>query len=295
MPTNEKGEQRKASEMAAELGRLFGTKKAKKAIAEKARNEVIMPAVNTDGSPRKLDSATNATLDEIGEAGANMATREELQAAVDASKPVPKANLDAEDIQGVYDPVALIGRDTLNSLPFKDWQESIESGEGVSVSSRYVASRVNDVARGPNRTSRLRLLRYIYYLIVFYASATRKGRTRKAARKKDFCEVTGASPQVASHIHNKFSERGEINSFHDALILTHLFAFASIIDNFELETQHLREDLGIDHEKFAQHFSEIGGRVVQAKERGTGKTMRVARLTLPLQFPKQRRVRQRRR
>lgn len=278
--------------MATELGRLFGTKKAKKAIAEKERNEITVPV---GGSPKKLDNATNATLDLIGEAGANMATREELQATVDASKPVPKANLEAEDIQDVYDPVALIGRDTLNSLPFKDWKESIESGEGVNLSSRFVASRVDNVARGPNSASRLRLLRYIYYLIIFYASASRKGRTRKAPRKKEFCEVSGASSQVASQIQHKFTDRGEINSFHEALILTHLFAFASIIDNFELEIEHLREDLGIDREKFSQHFSEIGGRVMQAKERGTGKTVRVARLALPLQFPKQRRIRQKRR
>lgn len=281
--------------MATELGRLFGTKKAKKAIAEKERNEITMPATNVDGSPKKLDRATNATLDLIGEAGAGMATREQMQATVDAYKPVPKANLEAEDIQDVYDPVVLIGRDTLNSVPFKDWKESIESGEGIDVSSRYVASRVTDVARGPNSASRLRLLRYIYYLIVFYASASRKGRTRKAVRKKDFCELSGASSQVASQIHNKFAERGEINSFHDALILTHVLALVSVIDNFELEIQHLREDLGIDQEKFSQHFGEIGGRVVQAKERGTGKTVRVARLALPLHFPKQRRIRQKRR
>lgn len=281
--------------MATELGRLFGTKRAKKAILEKERNEITMPSANANGSPQKLNRATAATLDSIGEAGADMATREEMQANIDATKPVPKANLEAEDIQDVYDPVALIGSDILNSIPFKDWKESIESGEGVNVTSRYVASRVEDVARGPNSASRLRLLRYVYYLIVFYTSATRKGRSRKALRRKEFCELTGASAQVSSQIVHKFAEKGEINSFHDALILTHIFAFVSIIDNFELEVQLLREDLGIDQDKFTQHFHEIGGRVVQAKERDTGKVVRVARLALPLQFPKQRRIRQKRR
>lgn len=281
--------------MATELGRLFGSKKAKKAILEKERNEIMLPSTNADGSPKKMNRAAEATLDVIGEAGEKMATREELQATVDASKPVPRANLEAEDIQDVYDPVSLIGRDILNSVPFKDWKESIESGEGVNVSSRYVASRVDDVARGPNHASRLRLLRYIYYLITFYTSAARKGHSRRAARKKDYCEVSGASGAIASHLHGKFSDRGDINSFHDALILTHIFAFVSILDNFELEIQHLREDLGIDQEKFAQHFHEIGGRVIQAKERDTGRAIRVARLALPLQFPKQRRMRQKRR
>lgn len=279
--------------MATELGRLFGSKRAKKAILEKEKNAVKLPGAGEDGSP-ELDKAASATLDVIGEAGATMATRDEMQATVDATKPVPKANVDAEDIHDVYDPAELIGADTLNSVPFKDWKEGVESGEGVNVTSRWVATRVDEVARGPNSISRLRLLRYTYYLIAYYASSSRKGHRRQAPRKKDFRDLTGASGQVAMQIQDKFTDRGEINSYHDALLLTHIFAFASIIENFEFDIQFLREDLRIDQEKFGQHFHEIGGRVVSAKERGSGKVVQVAKLALPLRFPKQRRMRMRR-
>lgn len=288
-------EQLKASEMALELGRLFGSKRAKRAIAEKERNQITLPGAHPDGSPKKLDRAAAATLDVIGEAGASMATREELQAVIDATKPVPKANLDADDIQDVYDPVELIGTDILNGVWVKDWQDAVKSGEGVDVSSKYVASRINRIAQGPNSTSRLRLLRYTYFLIAYYASSSKKRHTRYALRRKEFQELTQATGTVTIHIHTKFSNRGEINSYHDALLLTHIFAFASILDNFEFDIQYLREDLKIDQEKFAQHFHEIGGRVMQAKELGTGKIVQVARLALPLRFPKQRRIRQARR
>jgi DNA-directed RNA polymerase I subunit RPA49 len=280
--------------MATELGRLFGSKRAKRAIADQERNIIALPGTNPDGSA-KLDRAAAETLDVIGEAGASMATREELQATVDATKPVPKANLDAEDIQDVYDPIVLIGADVLNSVSVKVWQDAVKGGEGVEVSSKYVASRINRIAQGPNSTSRLRLLRYTYFLISYYASSTRKRGGRQALRRKEFQELADAPSGVAMHIQDKFSSRGDINSYYDALLLTHIFAFASILDNFELEIEYLREDLKIDQEKFAQHFHEIGGRVVQAKDLGTGRLVRVARLALPLQFPRIRKIRQARR
>src|SRR5690606_2791087 len=103
----------------------------------------------------KLSAATTATLDAIGEASADMATREELQVALDAMRPIPKPNLDATEIQDVYDPLDIIGPEILNTIRVTDWQEACANGEGVQLPSKYVASRLNAVARGPNATSRL--------------------------------------------------------------------------------------------------------------------------------------------
>ncbi|SPO03006.1 related to DNA-directed RNA polymerase A (I) chain [Cephalotrichum gorgonifer] len=289
----EKDQPTSRMEMATELGRLFGTKRAKKAIVEKERNEIAMPATNADGSPVKMNRAEAATLDVIGEAGAGMATREELQATIDATKPVPKANLEAEDIHDVYDPMEIIGPSVLNNIPVKDWQDAVENNTELNLNSHYVARLVMPVGHGPNSMARLRLLRYIHYLIQYYTLATRKRSSRRAMRKKEFEEATGASSQMSAHLQNKYTNRGEINSYFDAMIITHILALASIIDSFEFDITRLRMDLRIDQEKFSQHFQEIGGRVVQAKEQATGKVVQVARLTLPLRFPKQRTIRRR--
>ena len=279
-----------------DLGRLFGSKRAKKAIEEKARNEISVPTLNTDGTPKALSAATNATLDAIKEASADMASREELQATLDATKPIPKPNMDAKDIQDVYDPLEIIGAEILNSIRVKDWQDACENGEGVQVTSKFVASRLNTVARGPNSTERLRLLRYIYYLIVYYTNATRKRGGRTAMLKKNFKALTDASDIIADHFLRKFTNgRGEINSYFDSLILTHILAFASVIDNFSFDVQFLREDLKIDQEKLTTHFHEIGGRVKELKDKSTGRVMHIATLSLPLHFPRQRKIRQRRR
>src|SRR5690606_13879095 len=160
------------------------------------RNEIAMPVRNADGTPRKLAAAEEATLDAIGSATVGMATREELQAAADAVKPIPKANLEASDIQDVYDPLALIGAEILNSIRVNDWQHAVDTNEGVRTPSKYVASRLNAVAQGPNNTSRLRLLRYTYFLILYYANTTRKRQSRFAMLKKNFKALTEAPDQV---------------------------------------------------------------------------------------------------
>lgn len=287
--------QMKHSDLMNDLGRLFGSKRAKKAIEEKARNEIALPTMNEDGTPMVLGEAENATLDAIKSASAGMATRDELQASIDSTKPIPHANLEATEIQDVYKPEDVIGAEILNGIRIKDWQEACDKGEGVQLMSKFVASRLNNVARGPNSASRLRLLRYIYYLIVYYTNATRKRAGRTAMLKKDFKSITGASDTISDHFLRTFTNgRGEINSYYDSLMLTHTLALASVLDGFTFDVQFLREDLKIDMEKFSTHFKEIGGRVKELKEKSTGRVKHVATLALPLQFPRQRRIRQRR-
>ncbi|CAI4219161.1 unnamed protein product [Parascedosporium putredinis] len=253
------------------------------------------PTMNEDGTPMVLGEAESATLDAIKSASAGMATRDELQASIDSTKPIPHANLEATEIQDVYKPEEIIGAEILNGIRIKDWQEACDKGEGVQLMSKFVASRLNNVARGPNSASRLRLLRYIYYLIVYYTNATRKRAGRTAMLKKDFKSITGASDTISDHFLRTFTNgRGEINSYYDSLMLTHALALASVLDGFTFDVQFLREDLKIDMEKFSTHFKEIGGRVKELKEKSTGRVKHVATLALPLQFPRQRRIRQRR-
>ena len=101
-------------ERKTDLGQTFGTKKAKKAIRDNVLNAIAPQKKAGDNSPTKIDNASRAMLNSVGAITSKMATREELQAAVDDAKPIPRANLEAEDIQDVYDPAAIIGADILN-------------------------------------------------------------------------------------------------------------------------------------------------------------------------------------
>jgi len=275
----------------ADLGQAFGTKKAKKALDAVTMNAISPQKKIGDNSPTKVDAADRAMLRTVGEVTATMATRDELQAVVDDAKPVPVANLDAEDIQDVYDPESIIGHDILKLVPIREWQEKAQHKEGIQVPSRFVAARVNALATNEDAVTRLRVLRYLSFVLLLYLS-TRPGR-QKGARllpsREKLREVLQPAPEaVVENIRRKFSDGGEMRKFHIDLLCTHCCVFACIVDNFEVDTQNLRDDLRLDQKMMNQYFYEIGGRVKPVTNKEAGGTKHIARLALPLDFPKQR-------
>ncbi|OLN88324.1 DNA-directed RNA polymerase I subunit RPA49 [Colletotrichum chlorophyti] len=279
-----------------DLGQTFGTKKAKKAIESVALN-AIDPNKSQNSAPKKLDTAAKAILQEIGGVTATMASREELQAAVDDAKPVPKPNLEAEAIQDVYDPDEFIGREILAAIPVKDWIEPTKKGEDVQCYSRHVASRIKKVVDSGN-VSKTRLLRYFYLLFLFYTMAApgKQRGTKRIPQRDKLKERMAPAPQVViEHIRRKFSDGGEMRKFHIDLLITHCCAVLCIVDNFEVETSQLREDLRLDQKEINNYFYEIGAKVKQVAGKEKGKSQYVAKLSLPLSFPKLRSIAPKRR
>lgn len=280
------------TDMKNELGQAFGTKKAKKAIVAMAEN-ALTPRKGPDGEPLKLGDEDLALMDSIKESTANMATREELQAAVDQARPVPKGNYEAADIQDVYDPKDIIGGEILNAIPIRDWQEKAKKQEEIQVPSRFVANRINRVAANEHAAQRLKMLRYMLFLLIFWVSTTSgKGHgAKRIAKREKLRELLAPAPEaVIENIRRKFSDNGEMRKIHIDLLMTHCCVFASIIDSFDVNTFDLREDLRIDQKQINQYFHEIGARTRQTRK--DDKTENLARLALPLQFPRLRQQRQ---
>ncbi|KAF5027880.1 hypothetical protein F66182_21 [Fusarium sp. NRRL 66182] len=284
-------------DLKTDLGQTFGTKKAKKAIQENVLN-AIAPQKKAGDAPTKIDAAARAMLNSVGEITSTMASREELQAVVDEAKPVPVANMDATEIQDVYDPKKIIGADILKMVPVREWQEKAQHKDSIQVPSRFVAARVNRVAGNEDAVDRLRVLRYFFFVLLFYLHSKPgkvKG-TRSVPPRDKLREALSPAPEaVIESIRRKFSDRGEMRKFHIDLLMTHCCVFASIVDNFEVDTQNLRDDLKIDQKTMNAYFHEIGGRVRPVTNKDTKITVTVARLTLPLNFPKQRHIAPKRR
>jgi len=275
--------------MRTELGEAFGTKKSKKAI-----RAVIENAITSTGAPGRMAQGDLALMDSIKGTTENMATREELEAVVEQARPVPQGNYDAEEIQDVYIPAEIIGAEILNSIPVMDWQDSVKAQEAISVPSRFVANRISRVAHNENAVERLRVMRYLLLVIIFWAT-TRQGRergTRTIGKRDQLKSVMGGVPDmVVENIRRKFSDGGVMRKTHVDLLMTHCCVFASIIDNFEVNTLDLREDLKLEQKQLTQYFMEVGARMTQSKK--GDKVDHIARLALPLQFPKVRQVRSR--
>ncbi|KAL2753314.1 hypothetical protein ACRALDRAFT_1083033 [Sodiomyces alcalophilus JCM 7366] len=274
-----------------DLGQTFGTRKAKKIIESNAMNAIVQDTGAGDGSgPEKLDAASKAMLSQIGQATSSMATREQLQAAIDESKPVPPANLEADEVADVYDPNVFIGAEILKAVPVRDWHEAVQRNDDIQVMSRFVARRVQAMGQQDRALEKLRLLRYLYFLIVFFLH-TKEGRqrgTRRIPPKEVMARNLAPAPQaVVENIRRKFSDGGEMRKFHIDLLMTHCCLLTCLLDNFETEPQDLREDLRVDQKTINQYFQEIGARILQRKRPGETKSRSIAKLALPLRFPKQ--------
>ena len=287
-------------DMRKDLGHAFGTKKAKKALAAVTENAIApeQGLASAGASPSKLNASQRAVMDSIQEVTAGMASREDLQAAADAAKPVPPGNFDAEEVQDVYRLEELIGGEILNSIPIKDWQDQIKKNTTKQHQSAFVAGRLVTIGQGPDSVKRLRALRYLDLLIKFQRSAKagKERGTKRVLPKDKLREALQPAPEpVVENIRRKFSTSGEMRKFHVDLVHTYCCALAAVLANYHFDTSTLRYDMGLDDKQFAQYFREIGGRVkvVRGAEKGTQTQM--ATLSLPLEFPKQRHIAPRRR
>lgn len=233
-------------------------------------------------------------MDSLKETTANMATREELQAAIDQAKPVPEGHYDAGEIQDVYIPEEIIGAEVLKAIPVRDWQKDVKAGKNVQLPSRFVARRLNRIAAHEDALLRLRVLRYLYWLIRFWHATSpgkERGTRRIPQREKLKKELEPAPDVVIDNVRRRFSEHGVVRKFHQDLLMTHCCVFACILDSFEVNTLDLAEDLKLERQQMRQYFMEIGARV--KVEKSEDKTEIIARLSLPLSFPKMRQRRQR--
>lgn len=267
-----------------ELGETFGTKKAKKAIQAVAENAML--AAKSQG---KLDEDDRALVGIIRDSSQHMATREELQAQVDKARPIPRGNFDAEEIQDVYIPAQIIGAEVLNAVPVLDWQENVKKNEAVQVPARFVANRIVRVAGNEMDVQRLRLLRYLLWTITFF-STTRQGKergTRSIARRDELRQALAPAPEmVVENIRRKFSDSGVMRKSHIDLLMTHCCVFALIIDNFEMNSIDLREDLKLEQKQLNQYLTEVGAKYRVSKAGDT--VQHFAKLSIPLQFPRMR-------
>jgi len=272
----------------------FGTKKAKKALASMTEN-AIGPARTAGTKGAKVDRAAAAILASMADAAAGMATRDQLSEAADAAKPRPRANPNATVVQDAYTVDSLIGDDIFKYLEVLDWQEAVKKGQQVRVNSRYVAGRIQAFS---SQIEKLKILRYTLLLIDFYKSSKPggRGKTRKLPKREDLRKAMGNTAEtIVESIKRKFSASGEISAFNVDLIITHIAALTCLVDNFEVDMWDLRQDLDLEPRQMQQYFQEIGAKIrafpeglrkKMEMEKSVASQRKIAKLSLPLDFPK---------
>lgn len=321
------------------LTNTFGTKQSRKAVQSMAENA-------------QLSSAPAGTLNQAGAAlisslpadvASGLAKASNVQAEVQAAKPLPTPDLTAAHPTDVYPIETLVpgGHSTLRQLTgIDEWTQQVEAGLGVVTGSRYVSNRVVAVTQSGNSTQ-IQVLRFIQLLLEFTRSLKGMGRDKGAGPgskklpprddlRKILSSTSGAKvgkdeedsntellpDAVVDAVRRRFAPQGGFLSKHDLTLLhTTICALTFHIppqpakdggssslggnspNELATDPSDLRDDLRLDSNTIQQYFRELGARIDKPRESEFNKwnikggkaeaaARRIARLRIPLEFPK---------
>ena len=324
------------------LTNTFGTKQSRKAVQSMAENAQLSNA--PAGAVPEAGAALMASLP--ADTASGLAKASNVQAEVQAGKPLPVPDLTAAHPSDVYPLETLVpgGHSTLRQLTgVEEWKQQMESGLGVTTGSRYVSNRVEAVVQSGN-TTQLQTLRFIQLLLEFTRSLKGMSRdkgsgpgSKKLPPRDELRKVlssTGASKSgkagkqdpeptgdllpdsVVDAVRRRFAPSGGFLSKHDLTLLhTTICALSLHIppqpakdggssslggnspNELATDPADLRDDLRLDSNIVQQYFRELGCRIDRPREsefskwnikggRAEAHARRIARLRVPVEFPK---------
>jgi len=285
------------------LATEFGSKRSKKAIVDMTENAITQGRAG--GAPD--ETISEAVLQGMSKTTSAMPTKDEIVAAVDSSKPRPKHNPAAEYPADVYPIDTIVGKDLMSLIPVKDWVEGANAGASIDVHSRFVAKRIFKLVKA-KEIQKLKVLRFILLCVNFNAALKVKGRGAKQIPPKEklMAEMgEDVPPPVVDSIRRRFaSENNDMTRWNIDNLMTHICAAALIVDNFEVDVNDLRDDLKLENKEIKQYFHELGCRITVPTENERTKLKiskaeainhNLAKLRLPLSFPRVKTVQNKRR
>jgi len=197
-----------------DLGMTFGTKKAKKAINALTENAIAPQQAGGEDLDQeevrkaiKADPAQAAIMESMAAAAASAPTQASLQAEVDAGKPRPKANEQADHPKDVYPISTIIGLETMKEVKVRPWVEAHEAGEAIQSTSRFVSFRVENLLENDD-IPKLKVLRYMLVLIKFYQSLVPGGKNggRKMPLRDKLATAMGEEAFLLETIKRRFTD-----------------------------------------------------------------------------------------
>ena len=228
-----------------------------------------------------------------------MPSREEMQAEIDEAKPRPRPNMQAETLVEVYPAEELVGGvGVIKAVGVKEWIDRVKAGEDVQTKSLFVARRLRATVQSGD-VRKLKILRYLLLLVEWFKSLKSGGRGgHRVPKLEDMPDlVAGWGSDIVNGICRRFAEGSFLNKWHLDNLITHILALTLTLDNFTTDTHDILQDLKLEAKVLSKYFLELGCGVLPPTETeraalGLTKveagTHRIARLRLPLVFPKMR-------
>ncbi|EWC47792.1 hypothetical protein DRE_02992 [Drechslerella stenobrocha 248] len=287
------------------LSAAFGNRTSRKALLDEQINAITS---NTLGSTASAD-VVSAISSAVDTATALLPTSESLRSGNGNSKYLPPIHADEEGatVDTVYRLDEMIDGKVLDAClsGVDEWEHAVRTHAeaGSTISPHYVASRIRGVIdSGVNVKTRLKVLRLVEHIIEFHRLFVTSF-ANTVYRPKVFDKLTADDKSITMYLLDTFTDAKNQNKNERQLSktkLTKLYCWLLIFclkveEDGKMDIWDLVQDLQVDRKDVEMAAREIGARVAPLKEQfarllGYSKDEmrehRIASLTLPLVFPK---------
>lgn len=283
-----------ASVLRTTLGETFGTKKAKKAIADLERNRI--------DSDKLADSAVDI-VDTVKTASKDLPTRSELEHSVANDRPTPLADVDATDVEKIYPVENIIPKREWNFIRVGALLKETNQEKRLEMlpypKSPYLAEKLPSLAQS-TQTTKLQLLYYLSLLLGVYEN-------RKVSNKLKLLERLNSPPETlldgvlerftvlrAGQLGKSKNRSYFIDPQNEDRLLCYILVIILHLNNFIVQISPLAKELGLKPSKIVSLFRVIGAvvkgaTVAQAEAFGIPKssasTYKIATLKVPFKLP----------
>ncbi|KAJ2314339.1 DNA-directed RNA polymerase I subunit rpa49 [Coemansia sp. RSA 2611] len=288
----------RAAQARNELGEAFGSKKRKAQIRAEERNRINMDGVQ--GDMKTIGASIELR------AGA-LPTAQDLKAAEQVSRPVPRFNAETNVVAEVYDmedllPKAIAGQ--IDVSPFVKATDPKSYSKKIPVHSQFVHKKVSEILSQPKPdVARLRRVLYLSYLQRLNNLGNKQLVSRDACMEKICC-----SREVVDHLFHKFAEcmAGSVNPdgspvyrktpATDNRLVCYIAVLMLSLSNWVLYPAELSGDLGIPGKKAEKYLLGVGCKLEPASaaevhaysnnKQVSSRSAKKAVLKAPIKFPK---------
>lgn len=284
----------RASVMRTALGEAFGTKKAKKAIADMERNRI--------DSDKLVDSAIDI-VDSVKTASKDLPTREQLQETVSADRPTPLADLDATDVEQIYPLYNIIPKNEWTYIRVgsimkeQDQEKRLEYFPHTKF--EYISKKLPTLTQA-SQMQKLQLLYYLSLLVGVYDNRRVNNKIKLLERINSPPDslLDGILDRFTISRSTQFGKSKDKSYFIDPQredkLLCYILAIILHLDNFIVEVSPLAQQLNLKPSRLVTLFKTLGATVkgatvAQAEAFGIPKssasTYKIATLKVPFKLP----------
>jgi DNA-directed RNA polymerase I subunit RPA49 len=307
-------------EQRTNLGLAFGTKKAIRELNTQQRNKLDQNSFGTN------QSLSSVLVNQISSSTSSLPSSDQIEHSANLQRPIPRPNLSATEPKEVYDIGEVVPLNELNLIElnpiisaesFKDRLSQFPFRRSRFIQNKlrqlFPQSREGQPISSKDRT-KLGYLVHLSYLLAFRQVAT-PNKDHQLTRN-NLADKLSAPLVVIDGLLDRYTElmitpterKRKVTSSTQAKLLGFGSVLILYLDNWSTDVGLIASDLGIGESKVQELFKSVGCSMVSPSagerdrllELGIAKTLteakraRKATLTVPLQFPKERKTKAKR-